>query len=179
MSLQDQYGRLTQHRRDHSERVAAAMETLAHTHGLNIKAAYLAGWGHDLARELSRAQLLAEAARLKLHWGPAEDGEPVLLHGPIAAEWLRLEGQGNESVWRAVRFHTTAAPNLDGLGKALFVADGVEPGRHYPERADLWQLALANLEAGYSAVLQHTLAYLKARGFAPHPYMLEAIRECQ
>lgn len=176
LSLEERYGCLTQHRRDHSERVALAMETLGRAHGLDMAACRLAGWGHDLAREMSRPQLLAEAARLELTWGQDEEREPILLHGPIAAQWMRLAGQGNESVWRAIRFHTTAGPHLDDVAKALFVADGVEPGRHYPERAALWELALVDLEAGYRAVLQHTLAYLQERGLAPHPHMLEALK---
>ncbi len=171
----ERFQALSQHRRQHSERVQAVMEELATAHHLNLQEARLAGWGHDLARELSRPQLLAEARRLGLAWGAEEEGEPVLLHGPIAAEWLRLEHLGSDSVWTAIRCHTTGGPVLDALGQALFVADGVEPARSYSERESLYKLSLADLAQGYAAVLRQTLLYLNHRGLKPHPNMLQAL----
>ena len=78
-------------------------------------------------------------------------------------------------MWNAITHHTTAAPGLDPLGQALFIADGVEPGRQYPEREELLELSLRDLDQGYHAVLQETLTYLRTRGLAPHPNMLRAL----
>lgn len=169
---------LTSHRREHIERVMAVMEALADAHQLDVEQARLAGYGHDLAREMSRPTLIAEALRLGLTWGPEEGQEPLLLHGPIAAAWLEQAHVGTPSVWTAVRFHTTAAPGLDNLGQALFIADGVEPGRRYAERGALLDLALHDLNRGYCAVLRHTWVYLRERGLPPHPEMLKALQDC-
>jgi HD superfamily phosphohydrolase YqeK len=57
-----------------------------------------------------------------------------LLHGPAAAERLRAEGLDDESLLRAVTYHTLGHPDLDDLGRALFIADYIEPGRrHEPD----------------------------------------------
>ena len=85
MAVKERFLNLSRHRREHSERVMAVMEALATVHHLNLDEARLAGWGHDLARELSRPDLLSEARRLGLTWGAEEDQEPILLHGAIAA----------------------------------------------------------------------------------------------
>lgn len=176
--VEERFRRLSTHRREHIERVVAVMETLASAHDLDIGQARLAGQCHDLAREMARSELLEEAHRLGLTWGPEEGREPILLHGPIAAEWLRQSQLGNPSVWMAIQCHTTGAPGLDGIGQALFIADGVEPGRHYSGRQELFNLALRDLGAGYCAVLRSTKAYLEERGIPPHPNMLKALDDC-
>ncbi len=178
MSVEERFRRLSQHRRDHIARVMVAVEGLARAHSMDVESARLAAFGHDLAREMSRPDLRDEAIRLGLTVGAEEEHEPILLHGPIAARWLQCARRGNPSVWQAIEFHTTGAPALDDLGKALFIADGVEPGRQYDAREALWQLALSDLTQGYCAVLEHTKAYLVHRGLTPHPRMLVAIENC-
>lgn len=178
MTPRERYDQLSAHRRSHIERVIEVMEALSLAHGLNREDARLAGFGHDLARELSRSRLLDEAQALGIACDKESLAEPILLHGPIAAEWLRRSGMGHHSVHQAIYYHTTAHPQLDDLGKALYIADGVEPGRQYVERESLYQLALTNLQDGYCAVIRQTLTYLQARGISPHPYMRRALTEC-
>ncbi len=178
MTLEERFWQLSQYRRNHIARVMDVMEALAKAHGLALEDARLAGWGHDLARELARPDLEIQARHLHIPIGAEEQAEPVLLHGAIAAQWLKAAGRGNESVWTAIRFHTTATAGLDRLGRALFVADGVEPGRQYQERAALLDLALHDLTAGYCAVLDHTRHYLLRRTLPLHPDMRRALAEC-
>jgi len=176
-TLVDRFNRLTRHRQEHIERVVAVMEKLAEVHQLDREAARLAGYGHDLARELARPELLAEAERLGISYGPEERAEPILLHGPVAARWLKDLSLGNPDVWQAIQYHTTAAPGLSPLAKALFVADGVEPGRRYDGRAALEKLAYDNLEQAYAAVLHSTVQYLDARHLPRHPLTQGALAE--
>jgi len=178
VTLEDRFRHLSPHRQGHIRGVMGVMEALAEAHHFNPDEGRLAGWGHDLAREMSRPDLLQEARRLGLSWGTDEEAEPLLLHGPIAAGWMVEEGLGNERIWSAIRYHTTAGANLHSLAKALFIADGVEPGRDYNTREALYQLALTNLDRGYCALLQETLAYLHHRELKPHKDMLAALQEC-
>lgn len=175
--LLDRFHVLTDHRQRHALRVTMVMEELARRHGLDSGEARLAGFAHDLAREMRREALLEEAERVGLPLDPVSRGEPVLLHGPVAAAWLERAGVGGPAVWEAVRYHTTAGPGLGPLAKALFIADGVEPDRTYPDRARLYALAMEDLEAGFRAVLSSSRDYLAARGIPLHPAMAEALRE--
>jgi predicted HD superfamily hydrolase involved in NAD metabolism len=175
--LAERFYALSPARRAHSERVAALGEVLAYYHGLSPELARLAGLAHDLAREWPDAALLREAERWAIDIGPLERRAPVLLHGPVAAAWLREAGIGGAAVFEAVRYHTTAGPGLGPLAKAIFVADGCEPGRQYPEAATLRALAFRDLEDGYRAMLEASAAYLRARGLPPHPAMLAALDE--
>lgn len=178
MTLEERFRALTRHRQEHSERVAEVMRTLADRHHFDQDRAQFAGWAHDLAREMSRPELLEAAGRLGLPIGAAERAEPLLLHGPVAAAWVAEAGRGDEAVLEAIRYHTTGGQGLSPLAKALFIADGVEPGRQYPARPSLYQRALTQLDDGYCAVLMNTQAYLEERGLRPHPDMLSALKEC-
>lgn len=175
--LLPRFNRLSAHRRGHSLRVATLMVELAKTHGLDPVAAHLAGWGHDLARELSRAELLAEAERCGIAIDIWEQKEPLLLHGPIASCWLRSHEVGDNRVYQAIDYHTTGGANLGKLAKALFIADGIEPGRNFAARERIWCTAFTSLDQGFQELLHETLAYLAQRQLTPHPNMIAAIDE--
>lgn len=177
--VRERFARLSAPRQAHVERVATLLEALAQHHRLaSQEAAWLAGYGHDLFREESRENLLAEARRLGVPVGAEEQGEPILLHGPVAAAWLRQAGLGSPEVWEAIAHHTTAGPRLGGLAKALFIADGVEPGRRYPGRERLYCLAFEDLGAAWCAVVEESARYLESRGLGLHPKMAAAKTEC-
>lgn len=59
-----------------------------------------------------------------------------MLHGPAAAARLRDAGVEDAPLLLAVSWHTLGHPGFDRLGKALYLADYLEPGRDY-ESAEL------------------------------------------
>jgi HD superfamily phosphohydrolase YqeK len=111
-----------------------------------------AGYLHDALRESPHDELraLVPASLTGL--------AGKLLHGPAAAERLRADGVEDENFLRAVAYHTIGHPDLDQLGRALFIADYIEPGRRYDP--DL----LADLRARMPAARDEVLrAVLRAR----------------
>ena len=174
--IEYRFAQLSKHRQQHILRVAEMMTQLAMIHSLSVESGRLAAMGHDLARELSRDALMAEAKRLGLEPSLPEKNEPVLLHGPVAALWLEEKNVGGPDVWEAIRYHTTAAPRLSALAKALFIADGIEPGRQFEGRVGLEKAAKEkSLDEAYILMLKETVKYLKSRGLKPHPLMIEAL----
>ena len=171
-------GKLTPARRAHCERVGELAALLCRAYREDWEeVARLAGRAHDTARELGAQGWFEEAARLGLDVGPEERETPVLLHGPVAAAWMEEAGVGTPAVWAAVRFHTTAAPGLDVGSRAVYVADGIEPGRNYPQADVLRRLAVRDLDQAYREVLAGSEAYLRTRGLSPHPLALLARAE--
>lgn len=74
-----------------------------------------------------------------------------MLHGPAAAARLRDDGVEDEALLLAVAWHTLGHPALDRLGRALYMADYLEPGRSYdPDR-------LASLRSRVPAELDDVL----------------------
>lgn len=108
-----------------------------------------AGWLHDALREAPPEDLRPLVPPTFRHLSPK------LLHGPAAAERLRQDGIDDEPLLHAVAFHTIGHPELDELGRALFIADYIEPGRKY-EPARLAALR-ARMPAARADVLRDVL----------------------
>jgi 2-amino-4-hydroxy-6-hydroxymethyldihydropteridine diphosphokinase len=53
-----------------------------------------------------------------------------VLHGPAVAVRLRVEGVRDRGVLKAVTYHTLGHASLGRIGKALYAADFLEPGRN-------------------------------------------------
>jgi 2-amino-4-hydroxy-6-hydroxymethyldihydropteridine diphosphokinase len=106
------WAQVTPERRAHIERVAALLGRWADERGVS---------SHERSRWL-RAAYLHDALR---------DGafsEP-LAHGPAAADRAEREGERDRGVLDAVRFHTTGYAGWDDVGRMLYLADYLEPGR--------------------------------------------------
>lgn len=93
-------------------------------------AALLAAWAdaartpeHERARWL-RAAWLHDALRD----APAAS---ELAHGPLAADRAAGEGETDRGVLDAVRYHSLGFAGWDDVGRMLYLADYLEPGRSF------------------------------------------------
>jgi 2-amino-4-hydroxy-6-hydroxymethyldihydropteridine diphosphokinase len=82
-----------------------------------------AGLWHDSLRDAAEDEL-----RRIVPWHP---GPANILHGPAAAERLRLDGETREAVLEAIRDHTVGNAGWERTGRALYMADFLEPGRDF------------------------------------------------
>jgi nicotinate-nucleotide adenylyltransferase len=114
-----------------------------------------AGYLHDALRDANPEELRSMVPDGMKHLA---DG---LLHGPAAAEQLRLDGVHDESLLRAIAFHTIGHPDLDELGRALFIADYIESGRPF-EPARLAVLR-ARMPSSRDEVLRDVLGWRMER----------------
>ncbi|HTJ25453.1 MAG TPA: bis(5'-nucleosyl)-tetraphosphatase (symmetrical) YqeK [Candidatus Limnocylindria bacterium] len=163
------------HRLAHTLRVARMAGRLAVAHGLDAQRARLAGLLHDLARLWPAERLLEESAARGMRLDPFERANPIVLHARLGAELARERfGVDDESVLSAIRKHTVAGATMSPLDAVVYLADGLEPGRRFPERAELAALALRDLEGAMRAVLASSIRYLIGRGLAVAPQTFAA-----
>jgi HD superfamily phosphohydrolase YqeK len=80
-------------------------------------------WLHDALRDASAEELA--------RWAPASVGPPALRHGPAAAGRAKAEGETDRGVLDAVRYHSVGLAEWDMVGRTLYCADFLEPGRAY------------------------------------------------
>jgi 2-amino-4-hydroxy-6-hydroxymethyldihydropteridine diphosphokinase len=117
---------VTDKRRAHIARVTALLDQWADVLGLaddERTAWHDAGQWHDALRDASEAELRETS-------GDAE--HPVtMLHGPAAAARLQREGESRTEVLDAIRWHTLGNANWSRTGRALYMADFLEPGRPF------------------------------------------------
>lgn len=86
-------------------------------------------WLHDALRD---------GAALD-RWAPDAPGPPELRHGPASAACAEAEGERDRGVLNAVRYHSVGYAGWDMVGRVLYCADYLEPGRPFERehRAEL------------------------------------------
>ena len=160
----------------HIHRVVEIARELAVCHGINQEQAALAALAHDVARAMTDGELLRRAAGMGLPIGMVDRRVPILLHGPVGAEILQQEaGLTDISIYKAVYWHTTANPDLDELGKVVFIADKLDPAKidSYPYLPQIRQMAFQDLDRTILHFLTRQALDRLNRGELVHPVMVE------
>jgi 2-amino-4-hydroxy-6-hydroxymethyldihydropteridine diphosphokinase len=124
------WARVTDKRRAHIARVTALLDRWAVQLRLppdEARAWHDAGVLHDALRDAPESDLRALV--------PDRALPPQILHGPAAAERLMREGESRHEVLEAIRWHTVGNGAWARTGRALYMADFLEPGRSFA-RAD-------------------------------------------
>jgi predicted HD superfamily hydrolase involved in NAD metabolism len=157
----------------HTLGVARMAMQLARRHGEDPGRALCAGMLHDLARLYSGTQLREECAQRGLPIDAFEEANPVVLHARVGAELARERFEcADEGVLSAIRKHTLGDPSMSRLDTIVYLADALEPGRKFPERAAFAALAREDLDRATMAVVGSSISYLAARGLTPAPRTL-------
>ena len=150
--------------------MARCAELLAQRHGLDTRKARIAGMLHDLARLYSPQRLLNECTTRAMAIDEFERANPIVLHARLGAELAReMFDIHDPEILSAIAKHTVAAAEMSALDCALFLADALEPGRDYAQRAELWRLALRDLDAAMRATIASSIAAMHERGLAIAP----------
>ena len=83
------------------------------------------GYLHDALREDDPEILRAKVSSRFRKW------LPDMLHGPAVTEKLRSEGVLDDELLSAIAYHSVGHKCLNRLGRALYSADFLEPGRKF------------------------------------------------
>lgn len=123
------WAQLSDKRRGHVERVTRLLMTWADALRLpeaERRAWYDAGRWHDALKDASDDELRALVGHTRF--------EPQMLHGPAAAALLERQGERRADVLDAIRYHTVGSLAWGRTGRALYMADFLEPGRKFSQR---------------------------------------------
>lgn len=130
-------------------------------------------WARVLALSPSRRERWLRAAWLHDALRDVDLGD-VLAHGPAAADRARAEGERDQGVLDAIRYHSVGWSRWDDVGRALYCADYLEPARAFHDAA------LASLAERYPSDPDGTLAEVARRRvsygvLAGYPLGLETV----
>ncbi len=166
-----------QHRYAHCVRVARMSENLARRHGADPSKARLAGMLHDLARLYPANRLLQESEQYGLSIDAYAREHPIVLHAPLSARLAREQfGVTDPEVLSAIAKHTLADAQMSPLDCILYLADSLEPGRNFAQRAELADLATRDLRAAMSATIASSLRYVTQRQLPIAPQTAAAMK---
>ena len=119
-----------------------------------------AGRWHDVLRDAPDAELRRWSGDARL--------EPEMMHGPAAAARLEAEGEVRTDVLEAIRFHTIGSPAWGRTGRALYMADFLEPGRPFArtDRAFLASKVPHDFDGVFRQVVRMRLDWALREGHA-------------
>jgi 2-amino-4-hydroxy-6-hydroxymethyldihydropteridine diphosphokinase len=151
-------------RRAHIARVTALLDRWASEMKLaadEARAWHDAGRWHDALRDAPESDLRAALVGTSFADSPAG-----VLHGPAAAARLEREGEKRAGVLLAVRWHTVGNVAWDKTGRALFMADFLEPGRGFmrQDRAFLASQLPRDFDGVFRQVVQMRLEWTVREG---------------
>jgi HD superfamily phosphohydrolase YqeK len=78
-------------------------------------------WLHDALKDAPEEELR--------RWASSTPGPSELRHGPASAARAKAEGETDRGVLDAVRYHSVGLAEWDMVGRILYCADFLEPGR--------------------------------------------------
>jgi 2-amino-4-hydroxy-6-hydroxymethyldihydropteridine diphosphokinase len=160
------WAEVSEKRLAHIARVTALLDRWAAQLGLDaaeVQAWHDAGRWHDALRDASPETLRALA--------PEPDRPVETLHGPAAARRLADEGEARAEVLDAIRWHTVGYAGWSRVGRALYMADFLEPGRQFAraDRAFLADHLVHDFDGVFRQVVRMRIEWTLREGKALFP----------
>lgn len=166
------WAQVSKGRRKHIVRVTTLLASWAESMGLTTVEAQTwadAGRFHDALRDAPVEELCALAGS-SVH-------EVELLHGPATATKLERDGETRRNLLDAIRYHSIGWKDWDRVGRALYMADYLEPGRTFDaeRRAQLSLLVPRDFDTAFREVVRSRMTYAKEQGYTEYPESVELL----
>lgn len=116
-------------------------------------------WLHDALRDAPPEELAK--------WAASTPGPPALWHGPASAAHAKAEGEVDRGVLDAVRYHSVGLAEWDMVGRILYCADYLDPGRSFDRgtRAELAERLPSDPGGVLRAVARSRILHLVKTGW--------------
>ena len=93
-----------------------------------------------------------------------------LWHAPVGAYLVEKEaGITDREILDAIRYHTTGRLGMTLLEKVVYLADYIEPGRHFPGVDEVRDIAKKNLDIALIQAVKNTIVFLMKKNQAIYP----------
>lgn len=153
---------------EHSKAVVKRAVELNSLHNLkqDFKKVFLAALLHDNAKQRKSIDGLNV---------PADCIDTPVLHQFLGAEKAKRDfGIDDNDVLDAIRYHTTAKPDMSVLERLIYTADSLSDDRMYEPIPRLREIAIKDFDKGFLATLEYTYKKLEAKGGSIYPLTLQA-----
>ncbi len=148
----------------HSLGVRDKIKELAEIYGCDVRKAEVCGLIHDITKNFPNEWHLDFIKRNSLDADDDFLKSPALYHALTGSEYARqvLKIEDKE-VLSAIRFHTTAKPDMTTLEKLLYIADATEPSRNYEDIDFYRRAAREDINRALALILKWSIEYLQKR----------------
>jgi predicted HD superfamily hydrolase involved in NAD metabolism len=151
---------ITEHRYQHTLGVMETAIKLAKRYDGNEDKAELAAIFHDYAKFRDKNEMKSIIEKQGM--------DPELLkynselwHAPVGAYLVQQEANVSDpDILDAIRYHTTGRPNMTLLEKIIYLADYIEPGRHFSGVEEVREMAKKDLDQALIQALKNSIGFL-------------------
>lgn len=151
---------LTAHRYQHTLGVMETAVSLAEKYGDDKKKAELAAIFHDYAKFRDKEEMKSIIVAQKMNPELLEYNSE-LWHAPVGAYLAEKEaGISDPEILDAICYHTSGRPNMSKLEKIIYLADYIEPGRHFPGVEEVREMAKHDLNQALIQAVKNTIVFL-------------------
>ncbi|KAA0549338.1 HD domain-containing protein [Bacillus sp. BGMRC 2118] len=160
---------ITEHRYIHTIGVMDTAIMLANRYGVDEKKAETAAIFHDYAKFRQKQEMQSIIISEKM---PSDlllfDAE--LWHAPVGAYLVEHEvGIKDLDILNAIKYHTSGRVNMTLLEKVIYLADYIEPGRHFPGVDEVRNVAETDLDLAIIMALKNTISFLMRKNQPIYP----------
>ncbi|WP_367912379.1 bis(5'-nucleosyl)-tetraphosphatase (symmetrical) YqeK [Bacillus pumilus] len=160
---------LTEQRYTHTLGVMETAISLAERFGADVKKTEIAAIFHDYAKFRPKDEMKGIIQQEQMNPLLLEYS-PELWHAPVGAYLVKKEVAINDQdILTAIEFHTSGRPNMTLLEKVIYVADYIEPGRHFPGVEEVRELAEQDLDSALIQSLKNTISFLLKKNQPVYP----------
>ncbi len=160
---------LSEKRYIHSMGVMKKAEQLAKKYGVNVDKARLVGLAHDIAKEMTKGEILKYVTEHHIILDEYEAENLGLLHGKIGASFCKERYGFSEDMQKAIEYHTIGMPEMDDLAKIILIADKTEEGRKHIDFAKVAEKEEEGINALLLYVLDCSIIHIIEKGKTMHP----------
>lgn len=169
LALQLVKEQLTDHRYQHTIGVMETAIILAAKYGVDEKKAELAAIFHDYAKFRPKDEMKQiildqglEQNLLRFH--------SELWHAPVGAYLVEIEvGITDLEILDAIRYHTSGREGMTLLDRVIYLADYIEPGRHFPGVEEVREMAKENLDKALTQAVKNSIQFLMKKNQPVYP----------
>ena len=160
---------LTEHRYEHTLGVMETAVALAEKYGADKKKAELAAIFHDYAKFRDKEEMKSIIQEQQLG-NELLQFNSELWHAPVGAYLAEKEaGITDPEVLDAIRYHTSGRPKMTILEKVVYLADYIEPGRHFPGVEEVRDMARKGSRPSFIQAIKNTVHFLLKRNQCVFP----------
>jgi nicotinate-nucleotide adenylyltransferase len=158
---------LTQSRIEHTKGVILLALKYAKIQGVCLKKTLTSALLHDVAKYLDKK----DYPNFTMPKGVPKLVEHQYLGAYVAETVLGIK---NKEILNAIKYHTSAKPNMSALAKIIFTADMLEEGRTYEGVEEIRRLSFVDFDKAFILSLERLIEYVKIRGSELYPLSCKA-----
>ena len=168
--------RLSEKRFNHCVNVAKMAKKLAKIYNVDEEKAEVAGLLHDIAKELTNAELIGYAMKYKIDYENVPQESINILHAEVGAKLAKEFLNIDEDVEMAISYHTVGNKNMNLIEKIVFIADKISEERDYTGVEKIRECAINNqIDKAIHMFLERWLVKIREKGKIPNKSSLEML----